>query len=90
MGELIFSVLKVFLTVFACIGIIFHLLVFRSPEAGGKVEGRLGTRFGVKKEFVSWLEKNRMGLHERLIKSKVYNVFAVIFLAILLILLSQI
>jgi len=90
MEELIFSVLKVFLTVFACIGIIFHLLVFRSPETGRKVEEKLGSGLGVQKEFIPWLEKNRMGLHEWLIKNKVYNVFAVIFLAILLILLSQI
>jgi len=89
MEGLVFNVLKVFLTVFACIGIIFHLLVLRNPETGRKVEEKLGVELGLKKKFVPWVEKNRMGLHERLIRSRVYSISAITFLTILLVLLFQ-
>ncbi|MFH1492079.1 MAG: hypothetical protein ABIE81_01890 [Candidatus Omnitrophota bacterium] len=89
MEGLMFSILKVFLSILACIGLIFHLLTLKSLEAGRKAEEKLGTKLGVKKEFIPWLEKGRMGLHERLIRSRAYNTSAIIFLIILLVLLFQ-
>ena len=84
------TALKLILFTFGSLGIVFHLLVLISPEEGKKMEQALGTKFGARKKFVSWLEKDRTGLHERLMKSKVHNVCALIFLIILFVLLLQI
>ncbi len=89
MEGLSLTILRAILMVLASLGIVFHLLVLRSPERGKKLEQKLGSEFGNKKRFVPWLEQNRMRLHEGLIESKGYNVIAVIFLIILLILLVQ-
>ena len=89
MEEFVLTALKLFLSVFAVLGIVFHLLVLRNPKRGMEIEQKLGTEFGVKKKFVPWLEKDRMGLHGRLIRSKGYNILAVIFLIIILTLLSR-
>jgi hypothetical protein len=90
MEDLGLTILKISLFVFAVLGIIFHLLALRNPEKAKKVEQRLGTEYGVRKKFFPWLEENRMEFHERLIRSKFYNLFATIFLIALLILLVQI
>jgi len=90
MERMILDVLKFTLIVLSMMGAIFHLSILKKPGVGRKVEEKLGTELGVKKLFIPWLEKNRMQLHERLIKSKTYNMFAAIFLIILLILLFQI
>ncbi len=84
------ELLKILLLLFAAVGLTFHLLVLKSPETGKKIEEKLGKEYGIKKRFVSWLEEPKMGLQERLIRSKAYNIFAVIFLIILLVLLVQI
>ena len=80
---------RVVLLILASLGIVFHLLVLRSPESGEKMEQKLKAEFGVKKKFVPWLEDTRLGLHQRLIHNRLYNVFAVLFLVVLLILLLQ-
>ena len=90
MEELALTILKLILFILGSLGIVFHLLVLIRPEEGKKMEQALGTEFGSKKEFASWLEKGRTELHERLMKSKAYNICALIFLIVLFILLFQI
>jgi hypothetical protein len=90
MEELILNIVKVFLFIFAAIGAVYHILVLRSPEVSKKVEQKLGAEIGVRKKFFPWLEDNRMKLHDMLVKSKAYNIFALIALVVLLILLLQI
>ncbi len=90
METLALSVFKVCLIVFASAGLFFHLLVLRNLEKGRQLEQKLGTELGVKKQFIPWLEENRMELQERLIKSKTYNIFSTISLVIVLILATQI
>ena len=89
MNPLSLEIIRIILVILASFGVVFHLLVLRSPESGEKVEQKMEAEFGVKKKFVPWLEDARLGLHERLIRSRLYNVFAVLFLVILLILLLQ-
>ncbi|MFC1631949.1 hypothetical protein ACFL1I_03755 [Candidatus Omnitrophota bacterium] len=84
------ELIKVLLMVFTAAGLAFHLLAFRSPESGKKLEQRLGTEIGSKKKFIPWLEENRMELQDKLIHSAAYHIFAIIFLIILLVLLVQI
>ena len=91
MGELnSIIILKLILFTLGSLGIVFHLLALTNPQEGKKMEQALGAEIGSKKRFVSWLETDRMELQERLIKSKAYNIFAVIFLLVLFILLFQI
>ena len=89
MEDIGLTALKTVLLILSCIGIIFHLLVLRNPERGQKIEEKLGAELGVKKKFIPWLEESRLGLQQKLINSKLYNVFAVIFLIALLILLTR-
>lgn len=83
------ELLKTLLLVFSGVGLAFHLLALKSPEMAIKVEEKLGREYGLKKKIVPVLEEYRMGLQERLIRSKGYNIFAVIFLIVLLVLLAQ-
>ena len=89
MDPLSLEMTRIILVILASFGVVFHLLVLRSPQSGEKMEEKLGAEFGVKKKFVPWLENTKLGLHQRLINSRLYNVFAVLFLVILLILLLQ-
>ena len=89
MGPLGLEIIRIVLVILASFGVVFHLLVLRSPQSGEKMEQKLRAEFGVKKKFLPWLEDSRLGLHQRLIHSRFYNVFAVLFLVILLILLLQ-
>ena len=90
MAELALTILKLFLFIFGSLGIAFHLLALRNPEESNRMEQSLGTEFGLKKRIIPGLEKNRAGLHERLMRSKLYNILALIFLVILFVLLFQI
>lgn len=90
MAESALTALKLFLFIFGSLGIVFHLLALRNHEESKKMEQSLGTEFGLKRRLAPGLEKNRPGLHERLIRSKLYNILAVIFLVILFVLLFQI
>lgn len=83
------ELLKALLLVFSGVGLVFHLLALKSPEMVIKVEEKLAKEYGLKKKIVPVLEEYRMGLQERLIRSKGYNIFAVIFLIVLLVLLAQ-
>ncbi len=89
MDPLNLEITRIVLVILASFGVVFHLLVLRSPESGEKMEEKLGAEFGVKRKFVPWLESTKLELHQRLIHSRLYNVFAVLFLVILLILLLQ-
>ncbi len=89
MDPLSLEIIRIILVILASFGVVFHLLVLRSPESGEKMEQKLKAEFGVKKKFLPWLEDTRLGLQQRLIHSRLYNVFAVLFLVILLILLLQ-
>ncbi len=84
------TILRLILFIFGSLGIVFHLLALINPEEGKRMEQNLATEFGTKKKLVSWLETERMGLHERLMRSKAYNIIAIIFLLILFVLLVQI
>ena len=89
MDPLSLEMVRIVLVILASFGVVFHLLVLRSPQSGEKMEEKLGAEFGVKKKLVPWLENTKLGLHQQLIQSRLYNVFAVLFLVILLIVLLQ-
>ena len=90
MEGLALTVLKLILFTWGLLGIIFHLLAFKNPESASKMEQSLEAEFGFKKRIVPWLEKNRMRLNEWLMESRAYNICAIIFLILVLILLFQI
>jgi len=87
--ELILDAIKYVLVALSLIGVAFHLLVLRAPETAKSLETRLAKEMGSKKKFVSWLEENNMEVHDRLINSRAYNMFAVVFLVLLLIFLFR-
>jgi hypothetical protein len=87
--ELLALVIKYVLVIFSLAGIIYHLLVLKSPGSGEKIEKTLGAEYGVKTRIVPKIEENKMQLHERLLKSKNYNLLVVIFLILLLIILIR-
>ena len=70
-------------------GIIFHLLILRNPMKGDNVEKKLQKEYGVKTRIVPKIEESNMAIHQKLINSKVYNIFATIFLILVLLLLSR-
>ena len=87
--EMFAFILKYALVFFSAAGIVFHLMVLRNPMKGDEVEKKLQKEFGVKTRIAPKLEQPNMELHHRLISSKTYNIFATIFLILLLLLLLR-
>jgi len=90
MEEMGVTILKLFLFTFGSLGIIFHLLSLISTEEGKKMEEGLGTEIGCNRRFIHGLERNRMNLQEKLMKSKAYHTLTSIFLVALLVFLFQV
>jgi hypothetical protein len=87
--ELLALLLKYVLIIFSGAGIVYHLLILRNPMEGDKLEKTLGKEYGVKARIVPRLEENKMEFHERMVRSRNYNVLVVVFLILLMILLTQ-
>lgn len=66
------------LLVLAVMGIMFHSLTLKNARIGRVIEEKMLREFGIKKKVVHWLEKNRMALHERLFKNKMYHFAAIV------------
>ena len=89
MAEVLFVALKIFLAIFATLGITFHLMILKSSENGKRLEQNLATEYGITRKIFPRLEENQMGLQEVLIRSKIYNVLVILFLVSVVILLIQ-
>ncbi|MFH1046550.1 MAG: hypothetical protein V1727_06285 [Candidatus Omnitrophota bacterium] len=87
--DLLALVLKYLLIILSAGGIVYHMLVLKSPNKVQELEKKLGAEFGVKTRIAPKLEAIDMSLHERLIKSKGYNMLSITFLIIVLVVLIR-